>query len=169
MKNLGILLIEFFELYGLVFNWEKLGISIREGGSYFDKKSRGWHKNTQQPNMAIEDPQDQSKSLFKPGRFRHRTNGLLSANDIAKGTYQTFAIFEAFRTAYETLVDNIKRRAEELRSWQAMPRSNNSPAYHDNWTDNEGRFMPQSMSLLRDVIGFDEVVSQIRGRPSLPF
>jgi DNA polymerase sigma len=61
MKNLGILLIEFFELYGLVFNWEKLGISIREGGSYFDKRQRNWHKATAQPNMAIEDPQDQSE------------------------------------------------------------------------------------------------------------
>lgn len=61
MKNLGILLIEFFELYGLVFNWEDLGISIREGGSYFDKRDRNWYKSGFQPNFAIEDPQDQCK------------------------------------------------------------------------------------------------------------
>lgn len=87
--------------------------------------------------------------------YAHRA----SANDISKGTYQTFSILESFRTAYETLVENIEQRAEELRSWQATPPTGNSPAYHDNWTDNDGKFMPQSMSLLRDVIGFDEVVS----------
>ena len=65
MKNLGILLIEFFELYGLVFNWEDLGISIREGGSYFDKRDRNWYKSGFQPNFAIEDPQDQRKQYFK--------------------------------------------------------------------------------------------------------
>jgi hypothetical protein len=65
MKNLGILLIEFFELYGLVFNWEDLGISIREGGSYFDKRDRNWYKSGYQPNFAIEDPQDQRKFAFR--------------------------------------------------------------------------------------------------------
>lgn len=74
MKNLGILLIEFFELYGLVFNWEKLGISIREGGSYFDKRQRNWHKATAQPNMAIEDPQDQSKPLIQLTYSHTRTH-----------------------------------------------------------------------------------------------
>ncbi|KAJ9100778.1 hypothetical protein QFC19_005517 [Naganishia cerealis] len=61
MKNLGILLIEFFELYGLNFNWKDLGISIREGGSYYRKRDRGWLKQSAQPNISIEDPQDKSE------------------------------------------------------------------------------------------------------------
>lgn len=61
MKNLGILLIEFFELYGLNFNWQDLGISIREGGTYYRKRDRGWFKQGPQPNISIEDPQDKSK------------------------------------------------------------------------------------------------------------
>ena len=38
--NLGSLLVEFFHLYGVKFNYEEVGISIRDGGSYFQKRSR---------------------------------------------------------------------------------------------------------------------------------
>lgn len=79
-------------------------------------------------------------------------------NDISKGTYETLSILESFRTAYETLRGNIETRAEELRSWQTASRTGSRTAYHRNWLDSEGAFMPQRMSLLRDVIGFDEAV-----------
>lgn len=36
--NLGILLLEFFELYGRKFNYIKVGIRIKEGGSYIPKE-----------------------------------------------------------------------------------------------------------------------------------
>jgi non-canonical poly(A) RNA polymerase PAPD5/7 len=32
--------VDFFELYGTLFNYEDVGISIRNG--YFTKESRGW-------------------------------------------------------------------------------------------------------------------------------
>lgn len=38
--DLGKHLIDFFELYGTLFNYEDVGISIRKG--YFTKESRGW-------------------------------------------------------------------------------------------------------------------------------
>ena len=80
-------------------------------------------------------------------------------NDISKGTYDTLAILESFRTAYETLRDNIETRAEELRSWQTSSRNGVRNAHHRNWLDDDGAFMPQRLSLLRGVIGFDESVS----------
>lgn len=40
--DLGMHLIEFFKLYGMVFNYERVGISIRKEGSYFCKQKRGW-------------------------------------------------------------------------------------------------------------------------------
>lgn len=40
--DLGKHLIDFFELYGTVFNYEDIGISIRKGGKYFQKSDRGW-------------------------------------------------------------------------------------------------------------------------------
>ncbi|KIK62779.1 hypothetical protein GYMLUDRAFT_990226, partial [Collybiopsis luxurians FD-317 M1] len=42
-RNLGVLLIEFFELYGSFFNYENVGISVRGGGMYFGKRQRGWY------------------------------------------------------------------------------------------------------------------------------
>lgn len=35
--NLGVLLIEFFELYGRHFNYLKTGIRVKDGGSYVPK------------------------------------------------------------------------------------------------------------------------------------
>ena len=32
--NLGVLLLEFFELYGRSFNYNQLGIRLRDGGAY---------------------------------------------------------------------------------------------------------------------------------------
>ena len=35
--NLGVLLVEFFELYGRNFNYQRTGIKIRNGGCYCSK------------------------------------------------------------------------------------------------------------------------------------
>ena len=47
--NLGILLIEFFELYGLNFNYQSTGISTLDGGSYFNKLDNPQWYNPQRP------------------------------------------------------------------------------------------------------------------------
>ena len=36
-ENLGVLLMEFFELYGVLFNYNNTGIRIHNGGSFFNK------------------------------------------------------------------------------------------------------------------------------------
>ena len=59
-KNLGVLVMEFFELYGCYFNYEEVGISIRHGGSYFSKKQRGWYDWSKGLLLSIEDPTDPS-------------------------------------------------------------------------------------------------------------
>jgi non-canonical poly(A) RNA polymerase PAPD5/7 len=58
-RNLGVLVMEFFELYGLHFNYHEAGISLRDGGTYYSKARRGWmdHK---QSLLSIEDPADTS-------------------------------------------------------------------------------------------------------------
>ena len=35
--NLGVLLMEFFELYGRNFNYQRIGIKVKNGGAYFNK------------------------------------------------------------------------------------------------------------------------------------
>ena len=58
LKNLGVLMMEFFELYGCYFNYQEVGISIRDGGSYFSKARRGWQDSNRPHLLSIEDPND---------------------------------------------------------------------------------------------------------------
>jgi non-canonical poly(A) RNA polymerase PAPD5/7 len=65
-KNLGVLVMEFFELYGCYFNYEETGISVRDGGTYFSKKRRGWFDYYKSNLLSIEDPADPCEfSLFR--------------------------------------------------------------------------------------------------------
>lgn len=57
-RNLGVLVLEFFELYGCYFNYEEVGISLRNGGSYFNKANRGWQDYIKKNLLSIEDPTD---------------------------------------------------------------------------------------------------------------
>ncbi len=56
--NLGILLIEFFELYGRHFNYLKTGIRVKDGGAYLAKDEiMKVMENRYKPSMlCIEDP-----------------------------------------------------------------------------------------------------------------
>ncbi|EIW73257.1 hypothetical protein TREMEDRAFT_22292, partial [Tremella mesenterica DSM 1558] len=91
-ENLGTLLIEFFELYGRNFNYETVGISIRRGGSYFTKRSRGWFKHERPFLLCIEDPQDRD-------------------NDISGGSYDVRNVKATLAGAYELLQAKLFERA----------------------------------------------------------
>lgn len=60
-KNLGVLVMEFFELYGLYFNYRDVGISLRDGGTYYNKGRRGWADFKNDALLSIEDPADPGK------------------------------------------------------------------------------------------------------------
>lgn len=62
MQNLGVLLIEIFELYGKHFGYDETGITLRDGGTYFSKVDRKWQNERQKYLLSIEDPQDPSES-----------------------------------------------------------------------------------------------------------
>lgn len=52
--NIGVLLVEFFELYGRNFNYQKTGIKIKDGGCYVKKTEiQGVHN---QSFLCVEDP-----------------------------------------------------------------------------------------------------------------
>ena len=63
-ENLGVLLIEFLELYGKHFNYDEVGISLMDGGTYFSKYTRGWHGDFRKNILCIEDPADSCESTF---------------------------------------------------------------------------------------------------------
>ncbi|KTW28610.1 uncharacterized protein T551_02460 [Pneumocystis jirovecii RU7] len=66
--NLGVLLMEFFELYGKLFNYNEVGISINNGGKYFSKRLKGWAKSTQPFLLSIQDPADPDNDIAKSSR-----------------------------------------------------------------------------------------------------
>lgn len=60
--NLGFLLLRFFELYGRQMNPDRVGISCRNTGGFFDKHEAGF-TNERGLFFAIEDPYDPSNDL----------------------------------------------------------------------------------------------------------
>jgi len=96
-SNLGVLLIEFFELYGVNFNWEVTGISIRDGGYYFPKYSRrsmdrgrmmSWYNPNRAHLLSIENPRETSA-------------------DLCRGSYATDSIRRAFGHAFRVLTSSF--------------------------------------------------------------
>jgi non-canonical poly(A) RNA polymerase PAPD5/7 len=58
-QNLGVLVIEFFEFYGRYFNYRETGISLVSGGTYYNKKERGFFDSRRDYLLSIEDPIDE--------------------------------------------------------------------------------------------------------------
>ncbi|CAG5892224.1 unnamed protein product [Menidia menidia] len=85
-ENLGMLLIEFFELYGRHFNYLKTAVRIRDGGSYVSKDEiMKTMTNGYRPSMlCIEDP-------------------LLPGNDVGRGSYGAMHVKQVFDYAYTVL------------------------------------------------------------------
>lgn len=122
-KNLGVLVMEFFELYGCYFNYEEVGISVRNGGSYFSKRQRGWYDFAKRNHLSIEDPTDPS-------------------NDISKGSYgiakvrQTLAGAHGIMTSMAFLRAGILGARKEGRTYSLR-----------------GHREPEDMSILSSILG----------------
>lgn len=82
-SNLGVLLLEFLELYGRKFNYMKTGISIKNGGRYIPKEElqREMVDGHRPSLLCIEDP-------LTPG------------NDIGRSSYGALQVKQAFEYAY---------------------------------------------------------------------
>ncbi|XP_067639501.1 non-canonical poly(A) RNA polymerase protein Trf4-1-like isoform X2 [Eurosta solidaginis] len=88
--NLGVLLLEFFELYGRKFNYMKIGISIKNGGRYLPKEDlqREMIDGHRPSLLCIEDP-------LTPG------------NDIGRSSYGALQVKQAFEYAYMLLANAV--------------------------------------------------------------
>lgn len=69
--NLGLLFLEFLELYGKHFNYDDVGITIKGRGGYFYKDDRGWLNNQRRFALCIEDPTDPSRYSLSFVLARH--------------------------------------------------------------------------------------------------
>jgi non-canonical poly(A) RNA polymerase PAPD5/7 len=88
--NLGVFLIEFFELYGRKFNYMHTGIRIREGGRYISKEEmqKDMVDGHRPSLLCIEDP-------------------LLPSNDIGRSSYGVLQVKRAFEYAYTVLTNAV--------------------------------------------------------------
>ncbi|KAF9968448.1 hypothetical protein BGZ70_003844 [Mortierella alpina] len=142
--NLGVLLIEFFELYGLCFNYQKVGIKVADGGSYFVKEvapqAQQWGRR-QELILSSIDPNDAS-------------------NNTARGSYQLNKIREVFVGAFGTLTQTVLKRNRELfgdRGGQAPEPSrhvrfdNHNRVPADSVEKSSGLHQHTQVSLIKDV------------------
>ncbi|KAG2154089.1 hypothetical protein DEU56DRAFT_437181 [Suillus clintonianus] len=125
-KNLGVLVMEFFELYGCYFNYAEVGISVRNGGSYFSKRQRGWYDFTKKNLLSIEDPTDPS-------------------NDISKGSYGIAKVRQTLAGAHGIMTSMAFMRAGILgarREGRTYP------------LRRQGE--PEDMSILSSILGVNQ-------------
>lgn len=95
--NLGVLLMEFFELYGRQFNYDKVMISCRGGGNYAPKSIKHNWGRKRPSILAIEDPLD-------------------TTNDIGSGSYGMPSVKRAFEYAHITLSQATNPNAQALQT-----------------------------------------------------
>uniref|UniRef100_A0A3Q0S2Y2 Terminal nucleotidyltransferase 4A n=1 Tax=Amphilophus citrinellus TaxID=61819 RepID=A0A3Q0S2Y2_AMPCI len=91
-ENLGVLLIEFFELYGRNFNYLNTGIRIRSGGAYIAKDEIIMTNGFRPSLLYIEDP--------------------LSGNDVGRGSYGVMQVKDVFNYAFIVLSHAVSPLAQ---------------------------------------------------------
>eukprot|EP00158_Paraphelidium_tribonemae_P004787 Partr_v1_DN26966_c0_g1_i2_m7284 putative PAP associated domain containing len=99
IENIGVLFLEFLDLYGRRFNYDHVGISLRNGGKYFVKGRLGNLNNTRPNSLTIEDPQD-------------------TDNDISKGSFNMRTVVNALSHAYNCLTSAIYEHADRQRKYK---------------------------------------------------
>ncbi|KAH6902452.1 hypothetical protein BKA70DRAFT_1306935 [Coprinopsis sp. MPI-PUGE-AT-0042] len=125
-RNLGVLVMEFFELYGCCFNYDEVGISVRGGGTYFSKRQRGWFDFAKRGLLSIEDPADPS-------------------NDISKGSYGFHKVKTALAGAHSILTSTAYLRAGIINA-----RRNGQSIHLRN------RYETDDLSILSTVMGITQ-------------
>ncbi|CAA0808525.1 Nucleotidyltransferase family protein [Striga hermonthica] len=64
-RNLGVLLVNFFDMYGCKLNIVDVGVSCTGAGVFFPKSNKGFSVEGQPPLIAIEDPQAPDSDIGK--------------------------------------------------------------------------------------------------------
>ncbi|XP_029191114.2 terminal nucleotidyltransferase 4B-like [Acropora millepora] len=114
-SNLGVLLIEFFELYGKHFNYEDVGIRVKDRGSYFNKQEAFHGMDGNSPDnycapLCIEDP---------------TTEG----NYLGKSSYKFLDVVHSFSYAYGMLSKSIEYDVTTDRTNPGVTKERDSVGY----------------------------------------
>ncbi|VDM33572.1 unnamed protein product [Hydatigera taeniaeformis] len=96
-RNLGTLLLEFFEFFGIHFNYKTTGIKFSDHCSFISKDlfMKGMDRDQYPPLLCIEDP-------------------LCPGNNVARRSYSSYRVLDAFKHAYLTLTGVLRTNAERV-------------------------------------------------------
>lgn len=64
-KSLGLLLVDFFRLFGRTLYTDDVGISCRDGGAFYSKIDAGLDQPGRPFMMSVEDPADPTNDLCR--------------------------------------------------------------------------------------------------------
>lgn len=88
-EGLGELLLDFLETYGVLFDYGRFGISLRNGGRYFLRsKHPAFDENANNLSLCIEDPQNPQ-------------------NDVSRGSYCFEQVRDSFKHAFHALMSTL--------------------------------------------------------------
>ncbi|GAA5917840.1 hypothetical protein JCM8208_006382 [Rhodotorula glutinis] len=96
-RNLGLLFVEFLELYGKHFNYDQAGITLRGRGGYFNKHDKGWYRPGQPYLLSIEDPNDPK-------------------NDVSGGSHAIIRVRQTLSGGFDVLTASLCARQSLLAS-----------------------------------------------------
>ncbi|KZT09562.1 uncharacterized protein LAESUDRAFT_722526 [Laetiporus sulphureus 93-53] len=138
LKNLGVLVMEFFELYGYYFNYQEVGISIRDGGSYYNKTERGWFDRTRPKLLSVEDPGDPS-------------------NDVSRGSYSMFRVRTTLAGAHSIMTAAAYMRAGVI----SAKRSGRFVQLRDTVNPEEFSILASVMGVTQETINHRRLVQEL--------
>ncbi|OCH93830.1 hypothetical protein OBBRIDRAFT_855761 [Obba rivulosa] len=137
-KNLGVLVMEFFELYGCHFNYHEVGISVRDGGTYFNKARRGWLDFREPKLLSIEDPGDPS-------------------NDISRGSYGIAKVRTTLAGAHNIMLAKAYLQAGIL----SARREGRHVSLRDTSSPEEASILASVMGVTQETINHRRMVQEV--------
>ena len=144
-ENLGAMLIEILELYGTRFNFDRVGIAIEEGGSYFDAYQYHCMNQNVWKRICIQDPND-------PG------------NNIAKASFNSDGIIQVFADAFRALTTRCYLVHARIRKGEKYPWGTVSGSILDSIIERpqawaRSRINQMWKEQVRDIIHLDEPIT----------
>ncbi|KAK0211250.1 hypothetical protein DFS33DRAFT_1250899 [Desarmillaria ectypa] len=136
--NMGVLVMEFFELYGCYFNFNDVGISVRDGGTYYNKRQRGWYNDSKGLLLSIEDPADLS-------------------NDISAGSFAFNKVKTTFAGAFNILASAAYLKAGIINS----RRSGNVVHLRDRFDPADLSVLSAILNITQETINHRKVVQEV--------
>lgn len=132
MKNLGVLLIEFFELYGKAFNYKDLSIRVHKDGAYLLKSGKDSHSSSGRRLLSIQDPQDPE-------------------NDVSKGSYNISQVQYACLSAFNIISSQMCQFNRKIKEMDTLNQGKT--------TCNES-FLLRTMGVKQDFISHREFIKK---------